>query len=403
MASVLTVAQLNRYLSFKIKDDVKLRGVAVKGELANVKLHYASGHLYFSLKDQDCSVRAVMFSSSASRLKFLPEDGMSVLVIGNISVYERDGSCQIIASELTPLGAGLAHMQTELLKEKLRKQGVFDEERKKPIPLVPKRIAAVTSLTGAALQDMINVISRRYPMTELIVFPATVQGSAAVESVCRALEAADRSGADTLILARGGGSAEDLMPFNDEKTTLAVAGCVTPVISAVGHETDWSLCDLAADMRAPTPSAAAELATPDIADVRRAFDGMSARLGEALETRLGAAEKLLKEYGYRLRANSPERRIENLQGRAALLSERLDRLIDRRLAGESAELDKKMARLDDLSPINVLRRGFAAVETAGGEMISRAEGLRPGDRAVLRFRDGTAEVEIIETDIDAKG
>ena len=243
MSSVITVSQLNRYLASKLRSDLKLKGIAVKGEISNFNIHYKSGHAYFTVKDSSSALKAVMFSSRVSRLKFVPEDGMSVLVMGNIEVYERDGVYQIIATEIAPLGVGVMHVQLEQTKKKLEKMGVFDVNKKKKIPLVPKKIAVVTSLTAAALQDIIHIAERRYPVCNIEVYPAQVQGTAAAQTICKALSAADKSGADTIILARGGGSSEDLMVFNDEAVALAVYACNTPVISAVGHETDTTLAD----------------------------------------------------------------------------------------------------------------------------------------------------------------
>ena len=295
MSSVITVSQLNRYLASKLRSDLKLKGIAVKGEISNFNIHYKSGHAYFTVKDSSSALKAVMFSSSVSRLKFVPEDGMSVLVMGNIEVYERDGVYQIIATEIAPLGVGVMHVQLEQTKKKLEKMGVFDVNKKKKIPLVPKKIAVVTSLTAAA------------PVCNIEVYPAQVQGTAAAQTICKALSAADKSGADTIILARGGGSSEDLMVFNDETVALAVYACNTPVISAVGHETDTTLADYAADMRAPTPSAAAEIATPDKADILNAVRLLRQKLDKAMELKLDKAVSQIERCDKLLKLYSPEK------------------------------------------------------------------------------------------------
>ncbi len=396
MSSVLTVSQLNKYMSFKIKSDLKLKGIAVKGEISDFGIHYKSGHAYFTVKDDRSSIRAVMFASSASRLKFTPENGMSVLVTGNAEIYERDGSCQIIAAEIMPLGAGLLHTQTELIKEKLKKKGIFDESRKKPIPLVPKKIAVVTSLGGAALQDILNIAKRRYPLCTVEIYPALVQGAAAADSVCRALKSADRSGADTIILARGGGSAEDLMPFNSEKTAVAVAECSTPIISAVGHETDTTLADYAADMRAPTPSAAAELATPDMADMKNALSLMNVRLDKAVKARLERMSDRLDRMAVRVRAYSPQRRLESDEKRLEAADDKLRLVMDSRLKLLSMRLDRYAAQIVMLSPFNVLGRGYSMTHKEG-RLISSVSEISKGDKVSVRLSDGefTASIEDI--------
>lgn len=395
MSSVLTVTQLNRYVSYKIKSDLKLKGIAVKGEISNFTVHYKSGHAYFTVKDAESAVKAVMFSGSVQKLKFQPENGMSVLVMGNLEVYERDGVYQIIASEITPLGTGLLHTQIELVKEKLRKRGVFDESLKKRIPVFPKKIAVVTSLTGAALQDILHITERRYPLCEVQVFPAQVQGTEAAKSVCAALKSADRSGADTLILARGGGSLEDLMPFNTEQVAVAVAECTTPIITAVGHETDTTLCDYAADLRAPTPSAAAELATPDKQDMINAVILMRSKLDKCISDFIAGKSAELENTAIKLKARSPEKKLAADVQRFNSLKDKLDMLMNRRLELLSLDVEKYVGQLNMLSPFNVLNRGYSLVEK-DGILSANAEGLSAGDKVKIRFSDGEADAEITD-------
>ena len=395
MSSVLTVSQLNRYLAFKIKGDNKLRGIAVKGEISEFTLHYRSGHAYFTIKDNDSSVRAVMFSSNASKLKFMPEEGMSVLVSGNAEVYERDGTCQIIASEILPIGAGAAHTARELIRQKLEKAGVFDLSRKKPVPLGAKKIAVVTSPDGAALRDIINITERRYPVCTLMVFPAVVQGFTAAESISAALKRADASAAQIVILARGGGSAEDLAAFDTEKVTMAVAECVTPVISAVGHETDTALADYAADMRAPTPSAAAELATPDMSQLRKLPQLMRKRLDAAMEQRLDQWERELKALSLRIRSASPENRLELSERRCVAYREKLELLMRAKLDRSRLRLERAVSQLTALSPFNVLSRGYSLVEREG-ELVSAASELCEDEEVTIRFCDSQARAKITE-------
>ena len=394
MSSVITVSQLNRYIASKIRSDLKLKGVAVKGEISNFNIHYKSGHAYFTVKDSTSALKAVMFSSCVSRLKFVPEDGMSVLVMGNIEVYERDGVYQIIATEIAPLGVGDMHVQLEQTKKRLEKMGVFDLATKKKIPLVPKKIAVVTSLTAAALQDIIHVTERRYPVCSIEVYPAQVQGAAAAQTICKALSAADKSGADTIILARGGGSNEDLMVFNDESVALAVHACNTPVISAVGHETDTTLADYAADMRAPTPSAAAEIATPDKADILNAVSLLKQKLDRAMELKIDKAQSQVENCEKLIRLYSPTKRLEQSEKNVCDLEKMLNAIIERRLEKLSAQLDSYVNSLNILSPFNVLGRGYAIVQK-GDSVADSVSMLAEGDEVNIRLSDGSVAAKIM--------
>lgn len=394
MSSVITVSQLNRYIASKIRSDLKLKGVAVKGEISNFNIHYKSGHAYFTVKDSTSALKAVMFSSCVTRLKFVPEDGMSVLVMGNIEVYERDGVYQIIATEIAPLGVGDMHVQLEQTKKRLEKMGVFDLATKKKIPLVPKKIAVVTSLTAAALQDIIHVTERRYPVCSIEVYPAQVQGAAAAQTICKALSAADKSGADTIILARGGGSNEDLMVFNDESVALAVHACNTPVISAVGHETDTTLADYAADMRAPTPSAAAEIATPDKADILNAVSLLKQKLDRAMELKIDKAQSQVENCEKLIRLYSPTKRLEQSEKNVCDLEKRLNAIIERRLEKLSAQLDSYVNSLNILSPFNVLGRGYAIVQK-GDSVADSVSMLAEGDEVNIRLSDGSVAAKIM--------
>lgn len=393
MSSVITVSQLNRYLASKLRSDLKLKGIAVKGEISNFNIHYKSGHAYFTVKDSGSALKAVMFSSSVSRLKFVPEDGMSVLVMGNIEVYERDGVYQIIATEIAPLGVGVMHVQLEQTKKKLEKMGVFDVNKKKKIPLVPKKIAVVTSLTAAALQDIIHIAERRYPVCNIEVYPAQVQGTAAAQTICKALSEADKSGADTIILARGGGSSEDLMVFNDEAVALAVYACNTPVISAVGHETDTTLADYAADMRAPTPSAAAEIATPDKADILNAVRLLRQKLDKAMELKLDKAVSQIESCDKLLKLYSPEKRLEQSEKAVCDLEKRLSQIMKRRFEKLSVKLDGYVSSLNMLSPFNILGRGYAIVQK-DESVVDSVSMLNVGDEVDIKLSDGSVSAKI---------
>lgn len=394
MSSILSVSQLNKYIKFKIQSDLKLKGIAVKGEISNFTVHYKSGHAYFTLKDTGAAVKAVMFSSSVSRLKFMPENGMSVLVIGDVDVYERDGVYQIIASDIQPVGTGALHKGIEQLKEKLLKMGLFDSSIKKPIPIMPKKIAVVTSLTGAALQDILNVLSRRYPVCEVVISPAQVQGETAALSICSALMMADGCGADTIILARGGGSLEDLMPFNTEEVALAVAGCKTPIITAVGHETDTSVVDYVSDLRAPTPSAAAELASPQMSELVGAVDLMKTKMSTALENSINRRMDRLLALSNRLKLLSPEKKLEKNEAELERLSEKLELLISNKIKSKQNMLDRFTAQLTALSPLNVLERGYS-ITAKDDKVVTKGEQLSAGDIVEITFSDTKRKAQII--------
>lgn len=394
MSSILTVSQLNKYIQFKIQSDLKLKGVAVKGEISNFTLHYKSGHAYFTLKDSGGAVKAVMFSRNVQRLRFVPENGMSVLVVGNVDVYERDGVYQIIASDIQPVGVGALHTGIEQLKEKLSKLGVFDISAKKKIPLMPKKIAVVTSLTGAALQDILNILSRRYPVCTVEIYPAQVQGDSAPDSICSALVQADSSGADTILLARGGGSLEDLMPFNTEKVAMTVYQCSIPVISAVGHETDTTLADYAADLRAPTPSAAAELASPQMSELIGSVDYMLKKLNDAFAAFVNERELLIKSLLQRIRLHSPEKRVENDLNILLRTREKLDMLANRKISQGENKLDKYYAQLSALSPLNVLDRGYT-ITTKNEKVVYSGEELDKNDLVEIRFKDTVKSAQIL--------
>ncbi len=390
---VVTVTQVNRYIGSKLKGDRILQGIMVKGEISNFVRHFRSGHCYFSLKDSESSLKAVMFAGAASRLRFLPEDGMSVVVSGSISVFERDGAYQIYANDIIPEGAGKASVELKQLKRRLEKEGIFSEEHKRPLPHMPKKIGAVTSLSGAAVRDIINVLTRRYPLCELYAVNALVQGEGAPESICRGILRAEQAGCDVIIVGRGGGSAEDLSAFNSEQVARTVYGCKVPVISAVGHEVDFTVCDLAADMRAPTPSAAAELAAPEIGTLRETIEQYVRRAEKAVKSLYGRSAERFTAVSARLTAQSPANRLvlteKNLDRCEERLGAALEKLMDRR----GAELSEKMARLEALSPLKVMARGYSLVYS-GDELVRSSETLSAGDTVTLRFDSGGAEARI---------
>ena len=392
MSSILTVSQLNRYLAARIKADVKLSGIAVKGELSNFTVNSSSGHAYFSLKDEGAVIRCVMFASNVKKLRFSPQDGMGVLVVGNVNIYERDGVIQIVALEISPIGAGAVKTGIDQLKKKLAEKGVFDSAAKKKIPVLPKKIAVVTSLTADALQDIKNVLGRRCPIVSVVVFPAQVQGETAPDTIADALRRADKSCADTIILARGGGSDEDLMAFNSEKSVMAVYECKTPVITAVGHETDTTLVDYAADLRAPTPSAAAELAVPMMSQLIGTVEVMEQRLSGAMLEKLAERSRNLSALENKLQLLSPVNIITGEENKVGELALRLENNMKKRLDKETMLVDKYAAQLSALSPFNILSRGYSITLKDGVPVV--AADLSAGDEVTVRLSDGEAIAEI---------
>ena len=377
--AVLSVTQLNRYVGYRLKEERALQNVLVRGEITNFTAYYRSGHLYFTLKDAEACVKAVMFRGSAQRLRFQPADGMRVIVAASAVLYEKEGSFQLNVTDMQPDGAGVQAAALEQLKKKLTDLGVFDAAAKRPIPVMPQRIGVITSDVGAALQDVRNVISRRYPVGHLLVYPAQVQGDAAVQSICSAIAAAQADGCDVLIVGRGGGSAENLQAFNTEQVVMAIYHCTIPIVSAVGHETDWTLADAAADLRAPTPSAAAELAVPDMR-----------QLLQQMQSRQQELERLCD----RLRLQSPAHRQSMEQQALEHLCRRLVRGGAAVLERYENQLRQQAEKLEMLSPLKILGRGYALVYQ-GEELVRRAEQVQPGDILRVQLAEGeiTAEVK----------
>ncbi len=394
----ITVKQLNFYVKSLIEGDVNLQSVAVTGELSNFKSHYASGHLYFTLKDADAAIRCVMFRSFASHIPFVPKDGMQVVLIGRASVYEKDGQYQFYAEQMLPVGEGEQAREFERIKARLEAKGLFDPQNKRPLPKFPKKIAVVTSETGAAVRDILNILSRRWPVTEVVMCPVSVQGAAAEPEM---LDALDRlyhlHGIDLIIIGRGGGSAEDLNEFNSEALAIKISESPIPIISAVGHETDFSISDFVADMRAPTPSAAAELAVPDRDEIVKRLQKYEALLKTALAgkynyclSRLEKAHlgvfKHPEDYIINIRAERADKAAEGLTNAFAFL-----------LNKNETRLCAAAAGLDALSPLKVLSRGYA-VATKDGKAVKTVSGLSDGDSINLKFADGVAVCEVKEVE-----
>lgn len=394
MSSILTVSQINTYISLKIKNDPKLKGVAIKGEISNLSVNQKSGHIYFTLKDDASSIKAVMFYSNVARLKFMPMPGQGVVAFGNIDVYERDGVYQVIVNELLPIGEGAQLLALNQLKQELEQMGIFSAP-KKEICKFPNKIAVVTSVNGAALQDIINIITRRYPFVELSVFSTLVQGAYAPKSVSDALNAADQSDADTIILARGGGSSEDLAAFNTKEVALAVYNCKTPIICAVGHETDWSLADLAADLRAPTPSGAAELAVPDILDINREISLLKDQLSSNVASCIRFNERVLSNYVNMLGILSPKNKISSWLNETVSLRKSIEQHTRSKVFVSNLALDSAKDMLESLSPMNIINRGYAAV-LVDGKMISSVDNLNIDDNADVMIKGGRFRAKVTE-------
>ena len=395
--TTLTVSQVNFFLKSLIESDGRLQDVCVTGEISNFTDHYRSGHLYFSLKDERSVLKAVMFANAAKRLKFRPGDSMKVMACGRVSVYEAGGQYQLYVESMEPQGIGALSLAYEQLKERLAAEGLFDPEHKRPLPPYPARIGVVTSPTGAAVQDILNITARRWPMAEIVFAPVLVQGEGAPAQLIAAVREMNRKHAcDVIILGRGGGSLEDLWAFNDEGLARAVYASHIPVVSAVGHETDFTICDFVADLRAPTPSAAAELATPDLWEEQNRLSAVSRHLERLMGTRVEELRQTLD----RLSKDSPlgnadrvldpwRRKCSDLSGR--LFSETLD-LIEHK----DRDLRLLAGRLDALSPLKVLGRGYSVVTDASGAVVKSSAQLEKGDKLSLRFESGGATVQVEE-------
>ncbi len=392
----LTVRQLNAYVRSLLEGDSHLSAFTLEGELSNFKNHYASGHWYFVLKDADAAVRSVMFKGNAARVDFLPVDGMRVICRGYVSFYEKDGQFQFYAETMRPFGQGDLAAAFERVKASLQEEGLFAPERKRTLPTFPKKIGIVTSETGAALQDMLQILSRRYPLCNVALFPALVQGITAPQSLCCALETAYKmTDLDLLIIGRGGGSAEDLSAFNDETLARTVARSPIPVISAVGHEVDYTICDFVSDLRAPTPSAAAEIATPDIAELNMRLEQFVLRSKTALQKLLELQERRLKDCLSRRPFAHCEMLFSPFEMRLDGVTERLMMAYLTKLHQNETALSKVVNRLIVLSPQQVLARGFALV-SRDGEVIKKMEQLEKNDRLLLQFADGTVSCLVEE-------
>lgn len=394
---VLSVSQLNRYIKMNFDADENLANIFISGEISNFTNHYRTGHLYFTLKDDSAAVRAVMFNSSAKRLKFMPEDGMKVIARGRVSVYEASGQYQLYVDDMQPDGVGALNLAYEQLKEKLQKEGLFSELHKKPLPPYPEKVGVITSPTGAAVRDIINVLGRRFPYAEIVFCPVLVQGEGAHLQLTDAVNLFNSErAADVIIIGRGGGSIEDLWEFNDEGLARAVYNSEIPVISAVGHETDFTICDFVADMRAPTPSAAAELAVPDANELQYALSALKNRM--FLNVSSGIADRRSRlEYLTSKRAlKSPDEMLSNRSQRLDTAFSKMLSSYENRIGGKKVEFISAATALSKLDPMSVLMRGFAFVSDKNGKNVYSSQALAKGDKINVRFHDGSAVCEVKE-------
>lgn len=392
--NAVTVTQLNKYLKDKFDEDENLNAILVKGEISNFKNHY-TGHLYFTLKDENSLIKCIMFKSYAERLAFKPKDGMKVMVFGAVSVFERDGVYQIYAKSMMEDGMGDLHEQFEQLKAKLEKEGLFDEFHKKPIPLYPKIVGVLTSQTGAVIRDIINVSTRRNPNVYIRLLPVPVQGPGAAEQIAEKIKIInEKKLADVLIIGRGGGSLEDLWPFNEEVVARAIYESELPVISAVGHETDFTIADFVADLRAPTPSAAAELAVPDVYELKQKINNYQNRCRMSLKKQVELMklryEKCMKSRVF----TDPLRKIRDMDVVLDSYVQRLENRIRNVQKDGKTKYVELVSKLDALSPLKTLTRGYTLTER-NGKIVKSAKELNVNDKIKLRFYDGERIAEIL--------
>lgn len=389
----LSVTQLNEYLKMVIEGDRVLANVFVRGEISNFKL-YSSGHAYFTLKDDAGQLKSVMFRSYFSRLAFLPEDGMRVIAHGRVSVYESSGQYQLYVDDLQPDGAGSLAMRFEQLKRKLAAEGLFDESRKRPLPQMPMRIGVITSPSGAAVHDIINVLGRRFPAAEMILYPSEVQGAQAPAQLISGVEFFSMTGlVDVIILGRGGGSAEDLWAFNDEYLARAVASCSVPVISAVGHESDFTICDFVADRRAPTPSAAAELAVPDMGEILRGLASKKIGLQTSMQKRIAQEKRILGQITALRVFSRPEQMFDHFRMRLDEQEAGLNRAIEQTLLRKKQSTASVAGKLQALNPLSILSRGYATVSRDGASITSVKQ-ISDNDTLDIRMADGSVRVRV---------
>ena len=412
----ITVTQLTKYIKYKIDNDANLNEVFLKGEISNFKAH-SRGHFYFTIKDEGSRINAIMFASNTKKIKFMPQDGMKVLVTGKISVFEANGAYQIYVNDMLEDGVGNLYIAYEQLKKKLQEEGLFDEVHKKKIPKIPNRVGVITAPTGAAIKDIISTIKRRWPLCEIILLPALVQGDVAHETIVKQIKMAENYNLDTLIVGRGGGSIEDLWPFNEEDVARAIYNCPIPTISAVGHEIDFTIADFVADLRAPTPTGAAEMAVPQLNDVKNYLDQINNRLNKSLINKININKKHLEEIKKHYIFTNP---ISIYQSKELVFDGILDRLkfsltnlvhVKEKKYNEIVSsyilkkpydlIDKKgnrylqvISKLEALSPLKTLQRGYS-ITKKDGKVINSVKDVKKDDKLEINLNDGNIDVKVI--------
>ena len=393
---ILTVSQLNTYAKSVIDQDTNLNNVFVSGEISNFVDHYRSGHLYMSIKDDNASIKAVMFAGNASRLKFKPENGMAVIIRGRVSIYERDGQYQLYIDDMQPDGIGSLSLAFEQLKERLSKEGLFSQEHKKQIPQMPSRIGVISSPTGAAVQDVLNVLGRRFPLAEIVFAGVKVQGEGSAEQICKAIDKMNElNAADVVIIARGGGSTEDLWEFNNEKLAYTIYNSHIPIISGVGHETDFTICDFVADLRAPTPSAAAELAVPDANQQYFYISSLKSTIDSFINEKLFDCESNFAKLCESDVLTSPVSIIDNCEDYLNSLAELIKENINLKIENFSNKFSILCSSLDNLSPLKVLARGYSMVKK-NNSVVSSVDDIENNDEIEIKFSNGSAKAQILE-------
>lgn len=391
----ITVTDLNKYIKGRIDNDEMLNNVLVKGEISNFKNHY-TGHMYFTLKDENSLIKCVMFKTYTTHLSFMPKDGMKVIVLGGVSVFERDGVYQIYAKAMKEDGLGNLYVAYEELKNKLSNEGLFDEKYKKPIPFMPKTIGVLTSNTGAVIRDIINVSTRRNPNVNIRLYPVPVQGSGAGEKIAEGIEFMNKNKlADVLIIGRGGGSIEDLWPFNEEIVARAMFNSEIPIISAVGHETDFTIADFVADLRAPTPSAAAELAVANIDDVRETLKTYNNRYKVSLKKKIELMKMSYEKCMTRQAFKNPTQKINEQYMLIDMKVKSLQNSILLKIKEDKTKFVKEVAKLDALSPLKTLTRGYSIVSKQDGRIAKEVKDLSQGEKVSIRLSDGSVDAQVL--------
>lgn len=394
---VLSVSQLNRYVKSRMDADENLFHVFLVGEISNFTDHYKTGHFYFSLKDEEAQIKAVMFRQNALKVKFRPENGLRVIVRGRVSLYEAAGSYQVFVDDMQPDGVGALNLAFEQLKERLEREGLFDAAHKKPLPRFPERIGVITSETGAAVQDILNILGRRFPYAQVVLAPVLVQGEGAPAQLIDALQSFNAfKNVDVIILGRGGGSAEDLWAFNDERLAYAVYRSQIPVISAVGHETDFTICDFVADLRAPTPSAAAELAVPDQMQLRAEIHTLLSRMQRTVTNNLREQRLRLEQSTQKSVLKNPNLYFDTKRMQLISVSTQFDALEKTILHRARIRLQENAAKLQALSPLSVLARGYSVTTLADGTVVHSANQLSENTEITVQLADGKAACTVKE-------